>query len=283
MNPRPIIALSRTLIAAMLAAGLAFPAFAAAPPACEVCGAAIGPNPVVVTDWETNREYRYHDLSCAVREMQTRFPWSRAVAMSPASGQRITLTRINGAWRAQPEEAVAVWLTPQEGGCENVVAFASADEFKAYRGKRAEAPANAAGLSLNSLPAALLAVGAATAQAAAQPAPSAAEVTAPARTANAAAAQERPQPSAPNAPSLKDIPPDHWAAKFVEKAKALGLMEGFPDGAFRGGEPITRYQMAAILARLADREAAVATAQASAPAPAVSAAAAAGLMVGRAF
>jgi len=276
MNTRSIIALSRTLIAAVVAAGLAFPAFAAAPPACEVCGAAIGPDPVVVTDWETNREYRYHDLSCAVREMQTRFPWSRAVAMSPASGQRITLTRINGAWRAQPEEAVAVRLTAQGGGCENVVAFASADEFKAYRGKRAGVPTNAAGLPLNSLPAALLAAGAAAAQVTAQPAPSAGEVTAPAQTATATAAPERPQPSAPAAPSFKDIPPDHWAAKFVEKAQAQGLMEGFPDGAFRGDEPITRYQMAAILARLADREAAVATAQVSATAPAISAAAASG-------
>jgi len=219
MKPDTTYSLPRLLIGAILIAALALPALAASPPGCPVCGAAVGEHAVVVTDWETNREHRYHDLSCAVREMQTRFPWSRAVTTSAASGQRITLTRISGAWRAQPEAAVALRLAPPQP-CEQTLAFADADEARAYRdAHRSQVPAQAALTPLASLPALL----------AATPAP--------------------PAPGA--APGGEtDIPSDHWAAEFVARVKALGLMQGYADGTFRGNQPVTRYELAAILARL---------------------------------
>jgi len=47
-----------------------------------------------------------------------------------------------------------------------------------------------------------------------------------------------------------DVPADHWAADAVAWCKENGYMTGFSDGTFRGDEPLTRYQMAAILQKL---------------------------------
>lgn len=47
-----------------------------------------------------------------------------------------------------------------------------------------------------------------------------------------------------------DVPAGHWAAPAVAWAKEHGLLMGHADGMFRGDEPVTRYQMAAILKRL---------------------------------
>jgi len=46
-----------------------------------------------------------------------------------------------------------------------------------------------------------------------------------------------------------DVPPDHWAAQAVQQAVARGWLQGYPDGQFRGGEALNRYQLALILAR----------------------------------
>ncbi|MGE5572234.1 MAG: S-layer homology domain-containing protein [Bacteroidota bacterium] len=47
-----------------------------------------------------------------------------------------------------------------------------------------------------------------------------------------------------------DVPENHWAYEAVKQLAAYGLIEGFPDGTFKGAEPMTRYQMAMVVARL---------------------------------
>jgi len=226
--------------------------------ACEVCGAALTDKAVAVTDWETNREHRYHDLSCAVREMAARFPWSRAATRSAMSGDRITLTRVNTTWRAEPEQAVAVIVTGKQGNCQSTFAFANTDELQAYRQSRKEGiPADALPVALAQLPASLAPAPGGGAAAEGAPAPK----------------TQQPATKAEQGPSaFADVPVDHWAAQFVEKVKALGLMQGYPDGTFRGDKPLTRYEMAALLAMLAERgflgpQAAAGSAQAPATRP----------------
>lgn len=47
-----------------------------------------------------------------------------------------------------------------------------------------------------------------------------------------------------------DVPENHWAYDAVKQLAAYGLIEGFPDGTYKGQEPMTRYQMAMVIARL---------------------------------
>ncbi|MER3474739.1 MAG: hypothetical protein C4335_12065 [Armatimonadota bacterium] len=49
--------------------------------------------------------------------------------------------------------------------------------------------------------------------------------------------------------AFKDVPPDHWAVSAVKEVVAKGIMKGFPDGTFRGDQPVTRYELAVTLAR----------------------------------
>jgi predicted nucleic acid-binding Zn-ribbon protein len=49
---------------------------------------------------------------------------------------------------------------------------------------------------------------------------------------------------------FSDVPAGHWAKEAVEALVAKGILTGFPDGTFRGNEPITRYQAALIIYRL---------------------------------
>ncbi|NJK46018.1 MAG: S-layer homology domain-containing protein, partial [Pleurocapsa sp. SU_196_0] len=51
---------------------------------------------------------------------------------------------------------------------------------------------------------------------------------------------------------LTDVPAGHWASAAIQIAADCGIVRGFPDGTFRGNEPITRYQAAVIIARLLD-------------------------------
>lgn len=46
---------------------------------------------------------------------------------------------------------------------------------------------------------------------------------------------------------FKDVSPEHTHAENIQKAKELGLFQGYPDGTFRPDEPITRAQMATVL------------------------------------
>lgn len=42
----------------------------------------------------------------------------------------------------------------------------------------------------------------------------------------------------------------HWAEKAIEEVKAAGIMTGMPDGTFRPDQPITRAEVAVIIARM---------------------------------
>jgi opacity protein-like surface antigen len=50
---------------------------------------------------------------------------------------------------------------------------------------------------------------------------------------------------------LKDVPNDHWAASAVYDLIKLGVTKGYPDGTFRGDQPINRYETAIFLSKLA--------------------------------
>ncbi|RDI95260.1 S-layer protein [Meiothermus sp. QL-1] len=49
---------------------------------------------------------------------------------------------------------------------------------------------------------------------------------------------------------FRDVPAGHWAQEAVNFAVQCGLIEGFPDGTFRGNQNLTRYQAALIFFRL---------------------------------
>ncbi|MCD6160594.1 MAG: S-layer homology domain-containing protein [Kosmotoga sp.] len=49
-----------------------------------------------------------------------------------------------------------------------------------------------------------------------------------------------------------DVSEDHWAYDAVMKATSAGLLQGFPDGTYRGDEAVTRYQLAEAIAKLLD-------------------------------
>jgi hypothetical protein len=55
----------------------------------------------------------------------------------------------------------------------------------------------------------------------------------------------------PATPSFNDVPKSHWAYKYIETAKANGIIEGYPDGSFRPNNNITRAEIAAVIVRAA--------------------------------
>ncbi len=46
-----------------------------------------------------------------------------------------------------------------------------------------------------------------------------------------------------------DVPASHWAYDAVAQLAARGVISGYPDGSYKGGQPTTRYEMASALAR----------------------------------
>ena len=48
---------------------------------------------------------------------------------------------------------------------------------------------------------------------------------------------------------VADVPEDHWAYAYIQSLAADGLVEGYPDGFFKGDRPLTRNEMAAIVSR----------------------------------
>ncbi len=50
-----------------------------------------------------------------------------------------------------------------------------------------------------------------------------------------------------------DVPTNHWAYDAIAELAAKGLVEGYPDGTFKGDRAMTRYEMAMIVARLLAR------------------------------
>lgn len=52
------------------------------------------------------------------------------------------------------------------------------------------------------------------------------------------------------APLFPDVKDEHWAKDAVSKLAAQGLLEGYPDGTFKGDRAATRWEVAMIVARL---------------------------------
>jgi len=63
-----------------------------------------------------------------------------------------------------------------------------------------------------------------------------------------------------------DVPTDHWAFDAIAELAAKGIIEGFPDGTFKGDRGVSRYEVAIIVARILARIEAI---KIPAPAPAV--------------
>lgn len=55
------------------------------------------------------------------------------------------------------------------------------------------------------------------------------------------------------APVLPDVPEAHWARDAVASLVARGLIEGYPDGTWKGDRAASRWEMALLLARLLAR------------------------------
>lgn len=53
--------------------------------------------------------------------------------------------------------------------------------------------------------------------------------------------------------SLADVPKEHWSYAAIDMLVQDGIVEGNPDGTFEGGRTMTRYEMAAIVARAVEK------------------------------
>ena len=51
---------------------------------------------------------------------------------------------------------------------------------------------------------------------------------------------------------MEDVDEDHWAYEAVEQLVAAGIVEGYPDGEYKGEQTMTRYEMAMIIQRTLD-------------------------------
>ena len=52
---------------------------------------------------------------------------------------------------------------------------------------------------------------------------------------------------------FKDVSPERWSAKDIERVANAGLIAGYPDATFRPEQPITREEVATIISRLTFR------------------------------
>ncbi|MCX6646636.1 MAG: putative porin [bacterium] len=59
--------------------------------------------------------------------------------------------------------------------------------------------------------------------------------------------------SAVRATSFSDVPSDHWAYDAIDYLEQEGLVEGYPDGTFRGDRTLTRYEFAMVIARMYEK------------------------------
>jgi len=53
--------------------------------------------------------------------------------------------------------------------------------------------------------------------------------------------------------AFKDLDPNHWAYQAVTNLQQKGILEGYPDGYFRGKRTLTRYEFAVALNRMIDK------------------------------
>jgi hypothetical protein len=60
--------------------------------------------------------------------------------------------------------------------------------------------------------------------------------------------------SAMAANPFSDVSPDDWAYQAVSDLSSQGVVEGYPDGTFKGERNMTRYELAQIIARLMAKE-----------------------------
>ncbi len=52
---------------------------------------------------------------------------------------------------------------------------------------------------------------------------------------------------------FSDVPTNHWAYNAVNDLAEKGLLEGYPDGTFKGKQALTRYEFAQAIARIMDK------------------------------
>lgn len=57
------------------------------------------------------------------------------------------------------------------------------------------------------------------------------------------------RPLVASATPFSDVPSNHWALDYIQTLAADGVVQGYPGGKFDGGRNMTRYEMAAIIAR----------------------------------
>src|SRR5574337_1757332 len=65
-----------------------------------------------------------------------------------------------------------------------------------------------------------------------------------------------------------DTPTNHWAYDAIAELAAKGIIEGYPDGTFKGDRAMTRYEMAMVVARILARIEAIKIPPPPAPPPA---------------
>jgi hypothetical protein len=56
--------------------------------------------------------------------------------------------------------------------------------------------------------------------------------------------------TAASAAMFRDVPPDHWAYEAIDYLQQQGIVEGYPDGTFKGNRTFTRYEMSMVIARI---------------------------------
>lgn len=66
--------------------------------------------------------------------------------------------------------------------------------------------------------------------------------------ASTALAAEAQEGDALSETAFNDVPQGHWAYSALEVLSKDGVLEGYPDGSFKGNETLTRYEMAQIIA-----------------------------------
>lgn len=57
-------------------------------------------------------------------------------------------------------------------------------------------------------------------------------------------------PAMASTTTYSDLPSNHWAVEAVRTLTAIGILEGYPDGTFKGPQATTRYELAMVIARL---------------------------------
>lgn len=68
----------------------------------------------------------------------------------------------------------------------------------------------------------------------------------------APAARAQTEAQAQTSGPFSDVPRDHWAFEAVEKLRKAGIVQGYPDGTYGGGRPLTRFEFATGVGRLVE-------------------------------